>query len=312
MAQILISGLAFAMSIASLSAQSNPSSPQRSLPKKDKQAVVANSATQVSLPVPQAVAPPALEPPQKPLTQPVIAWDGKLLTIDAENSTLSDILLGIRAHTGASIEMPPNASSERVAVHLGPSPVREVLSSLLYGTDFDYIIQASDTDPDGLRAVILTLREKEGKDKDKDDVVAGDPNNHRLMKGYGAPGKRDFQVAHESAEETATAQSDSATDAAASTQPVAADSGATAQNSTTPDNPSNPAPSAAPSESADAGLAIGQRVSPTQAALLSAGQAGSGEGSSISQMEQNLQRMYEQRKQIQAQQNQGAATGTTP
>lgn len=104
-----------------------------------KKAPQANSAQPADTPTP----PPAqiwLPPLQNPEHAPLIEWDGKLLTIDAENSSLSDIMLGIRSHTGASIDMPASANRERIAVHLGPAPIREVLSSLLYGTDFNYVI----------------------------------------------------------------------------------------------------------------------------------------------------------------------------
>jgi hypothetical protein len=299
----IATALAFVLCIGSVSAQSTTSN-TRELPKKEKAPVVSNPIPAAPVAVPPVALP--VEPREKPLKQPVISWDGKLLTIDAENSALSDILLGIRARTGASVEMPPNTASEHVAVHLGPAPIRDVISSLLYGTDYDYIVQASDSDPDGLRAVILTLREKDGNDV----KVAGDPNNHmRLMPGYSAPGKRDFQVAHEAEEAAAGSSADSANtndNSTAAAAPVAADA-ATAQNSsaseTQPNTPSSTAP--ADSASADPGLTIGVERQPNQSALLSSGQVGSPDASSMSQMQQNLQRMYDQRKQIQAQQNQG-------
>src|SRR5438270_5287855 len=146
-------------------------------------------------------------PAQPPVTQaPVVSWDGKQLTIDAENTSLSEILLAIRSRTGASIEMPPSTSSERVAVHMGPAPVREVLSSLLYGTDFNYVIQSSDGDEEGLGKVIITAREKDGsEDASASNTPAG--RGVRLMPGYAAPGKRDFEVKHDT-DNDASAQSE--------------------------------------------------------------------------------------------------------
>src|SRR5205814_10398567 len=157
---------------------------------------------------------PVSEPPeQAPARPPVISWDGELLSIDTENSTLSDVLLGIRSRTGASIEMPPSASTERVAVHLGPAPVREVLSSLLYGTDFNYVIQSSDGDEEGLGKVIITAREKDGsEDASASNTPAG--RGVRLMPGYAAPGKRDFEVKHDNTDNDASAQSETSNAAA--------------------------------------------------------------------------------------------------
>ena len=81
------------------------------------------------------LAPPATIPPrplpgigQEPTRPPTVTWDGKQLTIDAENSTLADILSAVRETTGASIDMPGSASMERVFVHLGPGPPRDILS----------------------------------------------------------------------------------------------------------------------------------------------------------------------------------------
>ena len=93
-----------------------------------------------------------------PPNPPQVPWDGEQLTIKSDNSTLADILAAVRTRTGAGIELPEGGASERVAARLGPGPAREVLSSLLSGSDFDYIIQASDEDPLGIQSVFLTPR----------------------------------------------------------------------------------------------------------------------------------------------------------
>ncbi len=232
---------------------------------------------------------------------PTISWDGRQLTIDADNSTLSEILLGIRARTGASIDMPPSTSAEKVFVHLGPAPIREVLSSLLYGTDFDYVIQASDTDERGLRSVTLTEREK----GDKADVVTasdapGQPRQ-RLMKGYSAPGKRDFQVAAEAAaESSASPQTESAAaevspPASQDPVPVAPEPAATVAQGASADPPA--------SSSADT-MVSGANQPLNRTALTSSSESSSSGMSSASETEQTLLHMYQQRQQIQAQQNQ--------
>jgi len=48
-----------------------------------------------------------------------------LLTISAQNSTLSEILRDVRKLTGASIEIPAGlGANERVVTHLGPGAPR--------------------------------------------------------------------------------------------------------------------------------------------------------------------------------------------
>lgn len=61
---------------------------------------------------------------------------------------------------GADIDVPPKASRERMAAKLGPAPAREVLTSLLGWTDYNYLIQASDSDPNGIQSVLLMPRSK--------------------------------------------------------------------------------------------------------------------------------------------------------
>ena len=70
--------------------------------------------------------------------QPSVTMEGGMLTIDAPNSTLSDVLSGVRKATGAAIE--GASPSERVAVRLGPGKPAQVISALLRGTPYDYVI----------------------------------------------------------------------------------------------------------------------------------------------------------------------------
>ena len=69
-----------------------------------------------------------------------------------DNATLSDILAAVRACLGADIDIPASASHPRMAARLGPG-------SLLGWTDFNYIIQTSDTDSEGIQTVVLVRRQ---------------------------------------------------------------------------------------------------------------------------------------------------------
>src|SRR3979490_3401915 len=103
-------------------------------------------------------APSAGTPEQAQAKPPQVTYEAGQLTIIAENSKLSDILTSLRACMGADIDLPASASGERIWARFGPGPARKVLAMLLSGTKLDYIIQASDTDPDGIRNVWLTPR----------------------------------------------------------------------------------------------------------------------------------------------------------
>jgi len=126
-------------------------------------------------PVPQPVLPVVpLRPEQMPATPPEIAFSGGLLTITAQNSTLGDILRGVRNQTGASVEVPSNAT-ERVVGRFGPGPARDVLASLLNGSHFNYVLLGSATNPDVLDRVILTVKPA-GGEQSTEQASASEPN----------------------------------------------------------------------------------------------------------------------------------------
>jgi hypothetical protein len=92
-----------------------------------------------------------------PAVAPQVSYQDGLLTIVAPNSTLGDILRGVRKRTSADIEIPPTAS-ERVVTRLGPGPAREVLSELLNGSHFNYILLGSPEDANALVRVVLVAK----------------------------------------------------------------------------------------------------------------------------------------------------------
>jgi hypothetical protein len=111
---------------------------------------------------PVAQEQPAAPPPpptlaQQPASAPQVSYQGGQLTISAQNSTLGDILRAVRAQTGATIELPGTAS-ERVVGHFGQAPARDVLTELLNGSHFNYLLLGSPTDPGALDRVILMAR----------------------------------------------------------------------------------------------------------------------------------------------------------
>ena len=97
--------------------------------------------------------PPTLE--QMPAVPPEVKFVNGLLTIVAENSTLGDVVRAVGAQIGAAIEMSTEAT-ERVVIHLGPGPAREVVTKLMNGSHFNYVILGSVAQPDHIDRVILT------------------------------------------------------------------------------------------------------------------------------------------------------------
>jgi hypothetical protein len=128
--------------------------------------VVAPCAAQRRHPAAKKQAPPAVQlapalPPatlaELPATPPQVSFQGGQLTIAAQNSTLGDILKAVRVQTVATIDLPGNAS-ERVVGNFGPAPARDVLTSLLNGSHFNYLLLGSPTDPAALDRVILMAK----------------------------------------------------------------------------------------------------------------------------------------------------------
>jgi|ERR1019366_1751759 hypothetical protein len=114
----------------------------------------AAAAAQVPQPPPAPLTPEQMNP-----TPPQVTYQNGLLTIDARNSTLSQVLRAVQARTGASVEMPSSAANERVMMQVGPGPPRDVLNTLLNGSKFNYIILGMVDNPGGVQKVILITRQ---------------------------------------------------------------------------------------------------------------------------------------------------------
>ncbi len=110
---------------------------------------------------------------QIPATKATVSFEGGLLTISAQNSTLGEILRDVRKLTGASIEIPQgSAASERVVTHLGPGAPRDVMAGLLNGSSFDYVMLGSSSDPTAISSVVLLAKPSSLGDKPGDNRTA--------------------------------------------------------------------------------------------------------------------------------------------
>ena len=87
--------------------------------------------------------------------QIIIKYENGYLTIQARNAPLLDVLRRVCSEIGAECDSPAG-SSEPVFADLGPGPAREVLTSFLSGSRFNYAMQATDEDPNVLARLIVT------------------------------------------------------------------------------------------------------------------------------------------------------------
>src|SRR5450755_2422104 len=113
--------------------------------------------------VPQSPpAPPTLE--QQPPVPPQVSFRDGQLTIDSQNATLSQVLHSVQAQTGASIDIPSGAGSERVVARLGPGKPKDVLASLLNGSKFNYVILGDSNNSERVQKIILLSRNNSSGD----------------------------------------------------------------------------------------------------------------------------------------------------
>jgi len=93
-----------------------------------------------------------------PVPPLVVSFKAGLLTISADKASLSDVLAAVQKRTGANIELAPGADQEKVVAEIGPASAPEVLSRLLNGSRFNFLIISAPNDPNTLNRVILSAR----------------------------------------------------------------------------------------------------------------------------------------------------------
>lgn len=238
--------------------------------------------------IPQNAPVPAVKAAtEAPVTSPNVVCDGNQLTISANNSTLGSVLEGVHNCTGVKIDIPIEAGASRVFEKLGPGSARDVLTSLLSETGFDFVIGSSDSNPDKVETVLLMAR---GAD------TAGAVRADMPM----TPARRAYMLMHPNTSRSDAAPTDYVPPAATSvpdTTPKDDSAPAPAENpaaSANPTPPSDQAPAAV-----DASPASSQRQIPTSSATESSAPS---PGSTSDQIT-NMEKMFQQRMQMNRNQN---------
>jgi hypothetical protein len=89
---------------------------------------------------------------------PVVTYQNGQLSIQATNQTLANVLRMVARKTGAAIDIPPGTGLERIVVHAGPASPSDVLTQLLKGSHFNFVLIGSEKRPNDLQQVLLTPR----------------------------------------------------------------------------------------------------------------------------------------------------------
>jgi len=246
-------------------------------------------------------------PADLPPNPPKVTCDGGQLTISAQNSTLGAVLNAIRGCTGAEIDVPAEASGERLFAELGPGPVRAVLSDLLSSTDFNFVIKASPSDPQKVQMVLLNPRITDSATEVATLAESGTsmtPNRlgwAKARENY----MKSFTAAN-SANDEASQPADTASSSSPPVETAVSPSGSTPVDTTA--SSENPVPVGAD----PVGEAVSMPASSPATNPIVSGSSGSeaplNQGKSTQEMITDMQRMFEQRKQMIQQQQQA----TTP
>jgi hypothetical protein len=83
--------------------------------------------------------------------------DGQL-TIDVRNATLAEVLKVVGEKTGATIDIPPGSGLDPIVEHAGPGTPNDVLTQLLNGSHFNFILVNSPQQPQQLARVLLSVQ----------------------------------------------------------------------------------------------------------------------------------------------------------
>jgi hypothetical protein len=106
------------------------------------------------------VAPPEPETPKWPAfdhpAEASVVWDSQGLRIDAQNSSLQQILKDVSTATGAKVD--GLNSDERVFGAFGPGQARDILSQLLQGSGYN-IVMIGDLGQGAPRQILLSTRQ---------------------------------------------------------------------------------------------------------------------------------------------------------
>jgi hypothetical protein len=94
-------------------------------------------------------------PPPAPKKVEISFQDGRLRLV-SNKASLAEVLNEIRAQLNADIVVPAGAEQEVVAVALGPSTPRDVISKLLDGSRYNFIIVGTDADANQVERVVLS------------------------------------------------------------------------------------------------------------------------------------------------------------
>jgi hypothetical protein len=215
-----------------------------------------------------------------------VVCNGTQLTISTNNSTLASVLAEVHKCIGAKIDMPDGATTSRLFDKLGPGPAREVLSSLLTATGYDFVIGLSESNPDKVETVLLMARAI--------DTSSGAGADNSL-----SPARRAYLQMRQNGRSGAPPAESSLPDVTPEPDTVAKDDTASVPADSTAANPIQP-PSSDQAPTAVEGVPVSHESSnPTPPSTNSS----PGQSSDTREQITNMEKLFEQRRQMMQNQN---------
>jgi len=114
----------------------------------------------------QAATTVAPELEQIPPGQVIVTYENGEVTVKARNATLGQVLRAICSQIGAELDA-ESEDREPIVGTFGPGAAKDVLASLLIGSHFNYVMQASDDDPKVLARVIVVPKAKDSNAQER-------------------------------------------------------------------------------------------------------------------------------------------------
>jgi hypothetical protein len=206
----ILAALALASLLCTVQAQTaKPAATAHRVAKAHKRAAKPEAAAAAQPVAAQPEAPPQPETPKWPAnerpTPAQVSWDAAGLRIDAQNSSLEQILREVSTATGAKVE--GFSSDQRVFGIYGPGKARDVLSEILTGAGYN-VLMYGELGMGAPRQIVLASRNKGGGEAqpeaqsdpdggggdagDEDEVVEeqpAQPPQPALRPGFGPGGQ---------------------------------------------------------------------------------------------------------------------------
>jgi hypothetical protein len=129
--------------------------------------------------------------------RPSVTYTNGKLTVAASNTSLAEVLRAISTQTGTVIDFPAGSAADRIVVREGPGTIRHVLTNLLNGSGFNYVILASPNAPDELTRVILATADQPANfspqpANDQNNLTPDQPKTIRDPLLWTTPGRSSF------------------------------------------------------------------------------------------------------------------------